>query len=459
MLCKLKINSLIILVCGVILCCLFTTNKAIGEGEQEEVTIRLLEWGATVDFELMSSWLKKFNEKYPHIKVERIQTMWGVSYMTKLQVMVSGGDYPDVIFIPSRSLPVYAHKGTLLALDDLVRESSEELNMNDFIPGTVDLFKYQGILYGMPKDISVQHIYYNAELFDEEGIDYPNDDWTWDDFHEAAIALTKDTDYDGRTDQFGYLRWDYDDYFKWAPILISRGGRFVDDKATKCYLDSPESIEAMGLFSDYYRKYKTTPISQADTVSRQGGFRSGKIGMIISGNWDIMGNNYYGCDFEWDVALTPKGSHGRASMISSMGFAIPKGSKNPNEAWTLIKYLVSQEAQELLGASCMNIPVRQSALPSYVNSDAAPEHIEKVVESVKYCVTFPPFDKWDQVFHIIVQYMPLVDLGQMGIEQACTKITEEIDSIFNESDFPREEFNFQERIKGWDAKKYLKQSN
>ena len=45
---------------------------------------------------------------------------------------------------------------------------------------------YDGSVYGFPRDISVEVLYYNKDIFDEAGVAYPDDTWTWDDFLAAA---------------------------------------------------------------------------------------------------------------------------------------------------------------------------------------------------------------------------------------------------------------------------------
>ena len=73
----------------------------------------------------------------------------------------------------------------------------------------------KGEQYAFPFDLDIPALFYNKELFDAAGIEYPNDKWTWDDMLKAAIALTKDTDGDGQPDQYGFTNW----YFHWATLV------------------------------------------------------------------------------------------------------------------------------------------------------------------------------------------------------------------------------------------------
>ena len=50
-------------------------------------------------------------------------------------------------------------------------------------------------VYGLPWIAQPVVLYYNKDIFDEMGVEYPNPDWTWDDFKAAAIALTNEAHY------------------------------------------------------------------------------------------------------------------------------------------------------------------------------------------------------------------------------------------------------------------------
>jgi multiple sugar transport system substrate-binding protein len=55
-------------------------------------------------------------------------------------------------------------------------------DLEDYWPGLLESAKFEGSVYGFPRDIEVNVIYYNKDMFDAAGVAYPSDDWTWDDF-------------------------------------------------------------------------------------------------------------------------------------------------------------------------------------------------------------------------------------------------------------------------------------
>ena len=95
----------------------------------------------------------------------------------------------------------YASKGALLTIDEFVERDGIDLSVYD--PTILANYMIDGELHCLPIDHAALVVYYNKEIFDAAGVDYPQDGWTWDDFLATAQALTLDTDGDGVTDQFG----------------------------------------------------------------------------------------------------------------------------------------------------------------------------------------------------------------------------------------------------------------
>lgn len=56
----------------------------------------------------------------------------------------------------------------------------------------------------------------------------PENQWTWDDFYKICQKVTKDTDGDGRIDQFGVYNYD------WKDAVFSNGGRLFNQAGTEC---------------------------------------------------------------------------------------------------------------------------------------------------------------------------------------------------------------------------------
>jgi multiple sugar transport system substrate-binding protein len=146
----------------------------------EPVTVTWAFWGEPAEKESHQRVADAFMAEHPEIQIEIWNQPWD-DYFTKIQALWASGDtsvIPDIAFLwPT---PRYAAEGVLENLDPFIAAAGYDLN--DYWPGLLESAKYEGSVYGFPRDIEVNVVYYNKDMFDAAGLAYPSDDWTWDDF-------------------------------------------------------------------------------------------------------------------------------------------------------------------------------------------------------------------------------------------------------------------------------------
>ena len=120
-----------------------------------------------------------------------IQVVGWDDYWTLLEAGASGGELPDVFWMHSNQAQKYMENDMLMDLTDKIA-ASDKIDMGNYYEGIVNLYQLNGKQYAVPKDIDTIALWYNKTIFDEMGVDYPDDTWTWDDFVDAAAKLTND---------------------------------------------------------------------------------------------------------------------------------------------------------------------------------------------------------------------------------------------------------------------------
>ncbi len=152
------------------------------------VTLTWAFWGSPEEAVSHKQVADAFMKEHPEIKIETWNAPWN-DYFTKIQSLWASGDpkaVPDVAFLwPT---PKYAAEGVLENLDPYIQKSNYDLN--DYWGGLLESAKYQGSVYGLPRDNEVNILYYNKDLFDKAGVKYPDENWKWDDLLAAAEKLT-----------------------------------------------------------------------------------------------------------------------------------------------------------------------------------------------------------------------------------------------------------------------------
>lgn len=264
---------------------------------QGKVELKFATWAGAQELKELQAIVDELNSKSTEyeIKVMSIPS----DYYVKIQTMIAGDTAPDLMWLSQEYIPAYADMGAILDITDMAKNDSQ-IDIDDFYKPTLETAKYEGKLYGYPWISQPVIMYYNKKLFDEAGVQYPTDDMTWEEFVEAGKKLTKDTNGDGKADQYGFI------VNGWPPIhlwLWTHGGDVVNDKG-EVVIDSKESIEGIKVLYDIINTHKITP-SKAQIEAQGFGeqFKTGKIAMFMGGAADDFEKTIK--DFEVGTATIP----------------------------------------------------------------------------------------------------------------------------------------------------------
>lgn len=395
------------------------------------VQLEYMMWGRPDELDTVSEYIRRFHEKFPNIKVKILHVPQ--AYDDKLKTLFAAKTPPDVMYMGLERFPSFVNRGVFLNLQPYVDRDNAQFKKEDFFPNLMEIFKYKGDLYGIPKDFTPFVLYYNKTLFDKAGVNYPNENWTWKDFLDAAKKLTRDFDGDGKT-EYGFVLETW--LAQWLLWVWQNGGEIIDRSGTKWLLgDSAfleKNAEAIQFLADLIWKEGVAPKPQmTGDMGFSDMFKTGKIGMCIYGRWMCMDFKNIK-DFEWDVAVLPKKMH-RASTLAVVCYAIAAQTKHPEAAWQLIQFLMSPEGQIAVAESGHAIPSRKSVASSkhFLEAKVIPQKINAKVflESVNYARPVPANAHWAEIDERINREMELVFLGKMTAKEAILKMQKDIEKI------------------------------
>ena len=249
----------------------------------------------------------------------------------------------------------------MLDLSPLI-EQDKSFDISDFYPGTVDLFSRGGQIWALPSGINPYVLYYNKDLFDSNGLDYPTGAWTWDDLLTAAMVIQDDS-----SDTYGFGVPEQVLILHAFILMSQHGGQLFDDLSnpTKLTYNHPLNVEALEWFGNLYHLHKVAPtIDQANDAFGFGdqallrGVLQGKIGMWPGYfserggiTWPTAWDN-----FSWGMAVLPGDVNTGTSGFGS-GFGIASSSQSPLAAWEWVVYLTEQ-------VPMLNMPARRSLAES-----------------------------------------------------------------------------------------------
>jgi multiple sugar transport system substrate-binding protein len=319
------------------------------EGEPAEDTKMILRVGTGDSGEGLNPHqeiIARFEEENPDILVQ-LEAVSGRDYYTRLLTQIAAGDAPDIMQIGDDAVPMFVDKGAFLPLDEFIT-GDYPLDTSIYLPGVLEPGQWDGQQWMLAKDFTPLGVYYNKMIFDENGVEYPQEDWTWDDLLEKAQALTQDTDGDGRNDIWGIqLTANWTTGFEYW--IAANGGQLVSEDGSQFvgYMDSPETIEAVQFFSDLYNVHKVAP-PPADFALWAGGnaeFDNGQAAMRLFGRWPQAGYKD-NPNIDLGVVGVPAGKE-RANILFWGGFGIFSGTKHPEAAWRFLSYYAGTEGSEV----------------------------------------------------------------------------------------------------------------
>ena len=412
------------------------------EAPGEETVVRFCYWANYLENQFIQEVCESFERDNPGVRIKR---EWFVGdYGRKMQLVFITGKAADVILMDDEIFPTYSVRGYLEDLkpyilresDRIERELADELRYietpqderdPDFqrvlLPTALESFNYRGFQGGLPWDGNVGVVYYNKDIFDADGVPYPDKDWTWDDFRGIAKRLTKDLDGDGRIDQFG-TTLSYG-FLGFEALVWSFGGAVLSEDRTRSAIHEPRAVEAGQFLYDV--KYKDRSVAWSGELE---GFNSeiqlltGRVAMVPAMSYMIPAlNRAEGSAMRWGLAHMPIGPHGdRYTRMTWDGISIYANATPEKKeiAWRFLKSWLSDENQALLGRAQRGLPLRRAqAVQYYVSPDTVAEE-EVALEATAYARLTPITPRYQELRDAIASELDRLEIADVSGAEPAT---------------------------------------
>jgi multiple sugar transport system substrate-binding protein len=238
---------------------------------------------------------------------------------------------------------------------------AENYDLSDFYGPVVEINKFPGKNVGLPLGVYPSMIFYNKDLFDAAGLEYPTHDfndksWTMDKLREYAMKLTLDENGNDATspdfDPAAIKQWGFDDsWISGRGYLAIWGAENVGRPTTADFktamANSEEWVYGAQWLSDGIWKDHFIPdlAGQAVYGAVGGGdpFGSNMVAMFYSHSW-FFAEGLVDLPFEYGTAVLPFNQKGtRVERVHADNFTIPKDAKNKEAAWEVMKWLANPE--------------------------------------------------------------------------------------------------------------------
>ena len=296
----------------------------------------------------------EFEQQNKDISIE-LQYVNSDNALQKATVAIQGNQQPDISYQYGTNMAQLAESPKIVDLTD--RVSAAGYNWDDFYPGEQAVATVDGRVLGVPALVDNLAVVYNKDLFAKAGIPEPTADWTWDDLRAAAKATT-----DPANKVFGMVFpvdgsettvWEYE------AMLWAAGGEILNGDNTAAAFNSEAGVRALSTLSSVNQDGSVYLDFQPDSGKSGQLFNSGKLGMIITGPWDLSGFP----DVNYGVQVMPSfdagGSH--QTIAGPDNWVIfDNGQARVDAAWKFLSFMTSpdQVLQDSLDTS--HLPTRSS---------------------------------------------------------------------------------------------------
>ena len=416
-------------------------------GSDDVVTITYSYWGTPDEAASVQAVADKFHEEYPNIQVE-VMAIPNEEYVTKLNTLATANSLPDCGIMSESGVLDFASDGLLYDISDMYAGS-------DSVPLDSITFKEGGtvpVAYSAANE--VLSLYYNKDMFDAAGLEYPSatEAMSWDEFVKVAKTLTLDANGKNALDpafdkdnivQYGCVvdNWTWQ-LEVWA---LSNGGRWFAADGSACTINDPKVIESIQKVADLTLVENCMPYNAGlEDNGMQRSLLTGTVAMATGGAWNVGTclNTAREEGLNYGVARLPK-MEKEVTICTGGPQVVFAQTQHPEEAMTFIKWYMQEEnSWDSLIATGIWMPILEkyytdSALTDkWINNPNFPDHDEYKGAVVDYAHECAESTCWYYIPHT-TEFIELlrtalgpVWTGEETAEQAITENYDALNAVF-----------------------------
>ena len=385
---------------------------AMAQGKTE-LTIAM---AANPQMQVAESLIDHFYEDHPDISVNfQILPENQLRPTVMRDVATQSGQF-DVVMIGSYEVPLWADRGWIVNLSDEYISEDSDWDVDDLTQPILDIVSLNGDVYAAPFYGSSSFTFYRKDLFEEAGIEMPENP-TWTEIADFAAQLDDDASGVSGICLRGIPGWGQ----SLAPlttVINTFGGRWFDEN-WEPQLTAPKTKEAISFYVDLIREHGETDAASSGWQECLQLMTQGRTAMwyddtVFAG--PVL--DQATADLEGDIGFAPAPVNvtDASGWLWAWGLAIPETSPEKDAAWEFISWVTSKEYIELAGqeAGWAQIPPgsRTSTyeIPEY--QEAAADYADLTLEAIQ--AADPQNPTVDPVPYTGVQYVSIPEFEQIG---------------------------------------------
>lgn len=407
-------------------------------GTDEPITLRMAWWGSQDRHDKTIAAIELYESLNPNVTIEYEYYSFD-DYFTKLKTLVASDEVWDV-FQLGGNFPMYIDK--IYPLDEFIESGVVDVsNISEANLKTTR--QTDGTQLGLTNGINTYGIAYDPAMFEEAGASLPNDDWTWDDYHEAADLITE------KLGIFGSSTFLSSDFIAGCSTYIGQQGSlgqysffnldltgmgFDDPSMLAPYIQMRADMINKGSYPDAGASAEVTNIENDFLVTGEAAMTWVAVNQFPT-IYDIC------LEQGRELALAPlpkveKGGNSGSLIQSSQMLCVSQDSEQKEAAAAFISWFENDiDCNNILQAE-RGIPANEEVRAALAGSATAGQQImydyvdsvSKMPTPEEYNVLSP--DGQDQVQDNYLNYIQQVASGEITAQEAAEKTYADAQAIF-----------------------------
>lgn len=392
--------------------------------------------------------VKPFTDKNPNIKINVTVLDWGSAW-SKITTAATSGKGPDVLQLGTTWVPAIAAMNALTPITDKVADIGGE---DSYYPASWRTTKIEGQdeVYAAPWFVDARAVYYRTDVFEKAGINPEEAFKTWDSMMEA-LRKVNGMEIDGKKiAAVGFPgKNDWNVAHNIFPWVWAAGGKILNEDNTEAIFNSDEAVKGVMFYTNLAAE-GLAPISALEQNSAQieANYNNGDYAVMFNGPWVLKG---HGTPTDkggtadtvavgkTGIAPMPAGPAGAFTFFGGSHLTVFKNTKYPEQAWELIKFLSTEEAQIAYSQASGQLPALKSALQSEtLTSDP---NMAQFVKAAEFSQSYPSIPQWGPIETVLVKHFGIMwdmvagvsgTYSEESVRAQLEAAKQEVDAILNQ---------------------------
>lgn len=387
-------------------------------------TLKVSMWDLSADA-IFSSVIKAFEDANPNVTIEPIDIP-SADYGTKLSVMLNGGSDVDVFWVKDAdTIYPIANRGQMADMSSYITRDGLDLGIYN---GQAEDFNINGKQIGMPFRTDYYVLFYNKDIFDAAGVEYPSNDMTWTQFEELAKKVTMGEGVDKK----------YGAYFHtWQACIqnwaVQDGQHTIMDTDYSFFKPYYEMALRMQNDDKTCMDYGTVKTAN---LHYSGVFSDGSVALMPMGTWFaatmIDKINKGESSVNWGIATLPHPDNVEAGYTvgATTPICINEASPNKDLAWEFVKFVCGPEGAAAVAAQG-GVPalLDNDTLKALTSVDGYPEGALEALQVKNIVRDRPVADKVSEVNQMLGEQHSLIMLGESDLDAVLADMGAQSKSI------------------------------